>query len=257
MHYTRRAFRVSPEARTDRRPLTRPSRKNQEKIKDRNMPGYRQGNRRIGGTTVLAVFVFMSACALLAAGQTAVTTYHYDNNRTGWNPNELALTPANVGKTTFGLLQTVKLDDQVDAQPLVVPGVAITAGKYQGTHDVVYVATEGNTVYAIDVHSGTVLLNPNFGTPVSYPLGCTNNGPNVGITSTPVIDPSSNTLYVMVYTQDPKGPAYRLHALDLGSLTDKVTPEVVAASHTLSDGTKFTFNATYQRQRPALLLANG
>jgi hypothetical protein len=103
----------------------------------------------------------------------------------------------------------VKLDDQVDAQPLVVPGVQITAGNYQGTHDVVYVATENNTVYAIDVHSGTVLLNPNFGTPVSYPLGCNNNGPNVGINSTPVIDPSSNTLYVMVYTQD-KGSG--LHA---------------------------------------------
>jgi hypothetical protein len=119
------------------------------------------------------------------------------------------------------------------------------------------VATENNTVYAIDVHTGTVLLNPNFGTPVSYPLGCNNNGPNVGIHSTPVIDPGSNTLYVMVYTQDLTGPAYRLHALDLGSLTDKVTPQVVAASHALNNGTTFNFNATYQRQRPGLLLANG
>ena len=72
-----------------------------------------------------------------------------------------------------------------------------------------------------------------------------------------MIDLSSNTLYVMIYTQDPSGPAYRLHALDLGSLTDKVTPQVVTASHTLTDGTTFKFNATYQRQRPALLLANG
>src|SRR5208282_4960861 len=96
-----------------------------------------------------------------------------------------------------------------------------------------------------------------FGTPVSYPLGCGNNGPNVGINSTPVIDPTSNTLYVMIYTLDASGPAYRLHALDLGSLTDKVKPELVKASHTLTDGTTFTFNATYQRQRPALLLANG
>src|ERR1035438_8153158 len=255
MHYTRRAFRFSPEARTDRRPLTRPSKKS-KKIKEQSMPRNRQGNCRIG-TAALAILVFMSACALLAAGQTAVTTYHYDNNRTGWNPNELALTPANVGKTTFGLLQTVKLDDQVDAQPLVAPGVPITAGKYQGTHDVTYVATEGNTVYAIDVHSGTVLLSPNFGMPVSYPLGCSNNGPNVGINSTPAIDLSSNTLYVMIYTQDPSGPTYRLHALDLGSLTDKVSPQVVAASHTLNNGTTFNFNATYQRQRPALLLANG
>ncbi len=221
------------------------------------MRGHRKGHCRIGGTTVFTVLLFISAGVLLAAGQTSVTTYHYDNYRTGWNQSESVLTPANVGSRSFGLLQTVALDDQVDAQPLVVPGVQITAGKYQGPHDVVYVATEGNTVYAIDVHSGTVLLSPNLGTPVPMPLGCNNNGPNVGINSTPVIDPESKTLYVMVYTQDPSGPAYRLHALDLGSLTDKVTPQVVMASHSLTDGTTFTFNATYQRQRPGLLLANG
>jgi hypothetical protein len=214
-------------------------------------------NCRIGGAAVLAVLVLIGAISQLAAGQTSVTTYHNDNYRTGWNQNETVLTPANVTSLSFGRLRTVALDDQVDAQPLVVPGVLITAGKSPGTHDVVYVATENNTVYAIDVHSGTVLLSPNFGKPVRNPLGCGNNGPNVGITSTPVIDLGSSTLYVMIYTQDPSGPAYRLHALDLGSLTDKVTPQVVTASHTLTDGTTFTFNATYQRQRPALLLANG
>ena len=216
-------------------------------------------NYRVGFTAVLAgaFIVFLSAGALLAVAQTAITTYHYNNNRTGWNQSETVLTPADVGPTTFGLLQKVTLDDQVDAQPLVVPGVLITAGNFQGTHDVVYVATEHNSVYAIDVHSGTVLLNPNFGTPVPQPLGCTNNGPNVGINSTPVIDLISNTLYVIIYTQDSTGPAYRLHALDLGSLTDKVTPQLVAASHTLTDGSTFNFNAKYQRQRPGLLLANG
>lgn len=210
-------------------------------------------------------FVLATAAALLlvtaspvALGQTSVTTYHNDNYRTGWNSNETILTPSNVIKATFGLQHSVALDDQVDAQPLVIPGVMITAGQYQGTvHDVAYVATEGNTVYAIDVHSGTVLLNPNFGTPVHYPLGCNNNGPNVGINSTPVIDPGANTLYVMIYTQDKSGPNYRLHALDLGSLTDKVSPQLVTASHALSDGSTFTFNAKYQRQRPGLLLANG
>ena len=214
---------------------------------------------RIGRIDVLAVavIIFMTATAFPALAQTAITTYHYNNNRTGWNQSETVLTPANVGTATFGLLQKVTLDDQVDAQPLVVPGMLITAGNFQGTHDVAYVATENNSVYAIDVHTGTVLLSPNFGTPVSQPLGCNNNGPNVGINSTPVIDLSSNTLYVMVYTQDSTGPAYRLHALDLGSLTDKVTPQLVTASHTLTDGSTFNFNATYQRQRPGLLLANG
>ncbi len=192
-----------------------------------------------------------------AVGQTPISTYHYDNYRTGWNQQETVLTPANVSSSSFGLLQTVALDDQVDGQPLVAPGVDITAGNYKGKHDVVYVATEGNTVYAMDAMSGTVLLSTNLGKPVRYPLGCNNNGPNVGINSTPVIDTSSNTLYVMVYTHDATGPAYRIHALDLGSLTDKVAPQVVAASHTLTDGTTFKFNATYQRQRSALLLANG
>ncbi len=206
----------------------------------------------------IAILIFLGASALVAAAQTSVTTYHNDNFRTGWNPNESTLTTANVKRATFGLQHTVALDDQVDAQPLVVPGVMITAGQFQGTvHDVAYVVTENNTVYAIDVHTGTVLLNPNFGAPVTRPLGCGNNGPHVGITSTPVIDLGSNTLYAMVYNQDQSVQNYRLHALDLGSLTDKVSPQVVTASHTLTDGSTFTFNAKYQRQRPGLLLANG
>ena len=220
------------------------------------MPRHRRGNYRIGGTAALAVLFFISAGALLAAGQVAVTTYHYDNNRTGWNKHETVLTPARVGTSSFGWLRTVVLDDQVDAQPLVVPGVLITAGQFQGAHEVVYVATEHNTVYAIDVHSETVLLSRNLGPPVPLPLGCMNNGPNVGVNSTPVIDFASKTLYVMNYTLV-AGPEYHLHALDLGSLGDKVAPKLVTASHALTNGTTFKFNATYQRQRPGLLLANG
>jgi len=192
-----------------------------------------------------------------AAAQVSITTYHYDNFRTGWNSKETSLTPTAVHGTSFGVLKTIALDDQVDAQPLVVPGVNITAGNFKGVHDVVYVATDNNTIYAIDTKSGQVLLHPHFGPPVVLPLGCHQDNPDVGINSTPVIDLNSNTLYAMIYTQDSTGPAYRIHALDLGSLTDKVTPQVVTASHRLTDGTTFTFNATYQRQRPALLLANG
>jgi hypothetical protein len=219
----------------------------------------RQKHSRIASPAalVLAFAAFIAISALIASAQTAVTTYHNDNNRTGWNKTESVLTLANVGAATFGLLQKITLDDQVDAQPLVVPGVMITAGNFVGTHDVVYVATENNSVYAIDIHTGTILLSPNFGTPVSSPLGCNNNGPNVGINGTPVIDLSSNTLYVMIYTQGTSGPAYYLHALALGSLTDKVTPQLVTASHPLANGSTFNFNAKYQRQRPGLLLANG
>ena len=208
---------------------------------------------RVLGSLVLLCF---SGATAIQAWPQSVTTYHYDNNRTGWNSNEANLSPANVGSSYFGLLRTVSLDDQVDGQPLYMRAVNITSGQFQGPHDVVYVATENNTVYAIDAESGAVLLKPNFGTPVHQPLGCNNNGPNVGITSTPVIDPASNTLYVMVYTQQSTGPAYMLHALDLGSLMDKVAPRLVTASQALSDDSTFNFNATYQRQRPALLLAN-
>lgn len=210
--------------------------------------------RALFGIAGLVLSLFLAH----ASAQTAVTTYHNNNFRTGWNSTETVLTPANVNASQFGVLATVTLDDQVDAQPLVVPNETITAGQNQGPHDVVYVVTENNTVYAIDANAGTVLLSNHLGTPVHNPLGCNNNAPNVGITSTPVIDTSSNTLYVIAYTQDGTGPTYRVHALDLGNLGDKITPPpVIAASHTLLNGSTFSFNATYQRQRPGLLLANG
>ncbi len=205
----------------------------------------------------IRVCILIAAAVSLATGQTAITTYHVDNGRTGWNSHETVLTPANVGSSSFGLLKTATLDGKVDSQPLYVPGVIITAGKNQGLHDVVYVATENNTIYAVDAEAGTVLLSPNFGPAAGLPATCSGKTVRVGITSTPVIDLTSNTLYVVTYTKDSTGPAYRIHALDLGSLTDKVTPQVVVASHTLTDGTTFNFNAAYQRQRPALLLANG
>lgn len=204
------------------------------------------------------VVLTLQVLAGISSAQTSVTTHHYDQYRTGWDRTETVLTPGNVWAPNFGLLHTVVLDDQVDAQPLVVPGVSITSGNYQGKHDVVYVATESNTVYAIDADSGTVLLSTNLGHPVprsALPGQCANNGPNVGITSTPVIDPASSTLYVMSYTSD--GPTYRLHALEINNLKDKLTPRVVAAEQGLSPSGTFQFNAKYQRQRPALLLANG
>jgi hypothetical protein len=205
-----------------------------------------------------ALFLLALTCGTPATAQVSVNTYHYDNYRTGLNSQETVLTPNAVHSASFGVLKTVPLDDQAEAQPLVVSGVSITAGRFKGTtHNVVYVATANNSVYAIDTTSGSVLLKPNFGPPVVRPLGCGRNNPDVGINSTPVIDLTSNTLYAVVYTQQSTGPAYFVHALDLGSLTDKVAPQLVTGSHTLTNGTTYSFNATYQRQRPALLLANG
>src|SRR5271166_3132945 len=122
-------------------------------------------------------------------GPALVTTYHYDTLRTGWNNQETMLTASSF-PSTFGILKTVQLDDQVDVQPLVVPGSQIANGGLT-TDDVAYVATENNTVYAIDASTGAILLSRNLGSPVPNPLGNNNNGPHVGLNGTPVIDLSS------------------------------------------------------------------
>jgi hypothetical protein len=211
----------------------------------------------------MTYFVLIGLSALYIGCQRhreAVTTYHYDNLRTGWNAHETVLTPANVQSSKFGLLHSVVLDDQVDAQPLVVPRVQITAGADQERHDIVYVATEADSIYAINAETGDVLFRKNFGAAVPaymLPGACGNNGPAVGISGTPVIDPASQTMYVVIYTLENSGPTYRIHALDLGNLNDKVAPVVVTGSHMLTNGMTFDFDARYARQRPALLLANG
>ena len=210
-----------------------------------------------GRNMVRFFLLLVLACASPVIAQTSVLTYHNDNYRTGWNSHETALIPANVNASQFGLLAAVQVDDQVDAEPLLVPGVNITVGAHPGVHDTVYIVTGNDTVYAIDANSGTILLRNHLGSPVPTPLGCTNNGPNVGITGTPVIDLTQNSIYLIAYTLSGSTPTYTLHALDLGSLSDKIPPQVVAGSHVLSDGSTFSFNATYQRQRPSLLEANG
>ena len=167
------------------------------------------------------------------------------------------MTDENVNSGSFGLLHSITLDDQVDTQPLIVPNETTTRGVSPGKHDVVYVATENDTIYAIDASSGTVLFQQSLGSPVPTPLGCNNNGPNVGINGTPVIDRAANAMYVIAYTLQSSVPTYTIHELNLANLADIVTPVVVSASHTLTNGSTFTFNATYQRQRPGLLEANG
>src|SRR6202789_894782 len=190
-----------------------------------------------------------------------VTTYHYDNLRTGWNPNETVLTPKTVlrgsGAMTFKMTSFTSLDEQVDTQPLIVTGQTI---KNMGTHDVVYVTTENNSIYAIDANSGAILLKRNLGTPVpieDLPGGCGNNSGNVGIGGTPVIDLPNNIMYVISYLSVNGGEAYYLHEINLTTLAD-VTPRVlVRAGAKLNNGKNFLFHASVSRQRAALLLANG
>ena len=210
-------------------------------------------------THVLTIAVLMAAAS--AAHSANVTTYHNDTYRTGWNPAETVLTPAAVkngqGGKTFKMTASIPLDDQVYAQPLVMTAQNI---KGHGTHDVVYVATEGNTLYAIDANDGTILHSRNFGPPVpvdALPGGCDNNGPNVGIESTPVIDAAASTLYLIAYTYKNDVQRYVLHAVDLSTLDDVVPAVKVTASATLDNGHSYRFNAAVSRQRSALLLANG
>src|SRR5580698_4047398 len=134
-------------------------------------------------------------------------TYHNDNARDGANTNEVVLTPANVNTNTFFKLFTYTVDAEVYAEPLYMANVAITG---QGTHDVLFVATENNTVYAFDTdnNSGTnggLLWKTNLGTAATSVLFGTRYHHNVlnpllGITGTPVIDPVSGTLYVDALT---------------------------------------------------------
>jgi hypothetical protein len=203
----------------------------------------------------------MQVAAFRNAGQgpatTDVVTQHYDVQRTGWNSQETILTASNVNSATFGLLHSVAVDDQVDAQPLVLTNQPISG--VSGNRTVVYVATERNTVYAIDASSGAVLLSKNFGTPVPQSVlgNCNNNTIHIGINSTPVIDRAAGMLFVVTYTLNGSVQTYRLHALNLTTLADAIPPVVVTASHTLTNGTTYTFQPSKNRQRAGLLEANG
>jgi hypothetical protein len=181
-----------------------------------------------------------------------VLTYHYDNLRTGWNSQEQSLTPASVAGSSFGVLASATVDARIDAQPLLVTGVNVAN---QGTHDVVYVATEKDSVFGFDATTGQQLLYRHLGTPPPVPLNPHNY--LVGIMSTPVIDAATQTMYVVTLTYEKSVSTFRMHALALSSLADVVPSVVIAASDQLVDGTTVNFQAWPQLQRPGLLEANG
>ena len=207
----------------------------------------------------LVSFVLFSLllCAAQAIAATtppkgAVLTWHNDNFRTGWQQQESILTTSTI--SSLRISHQLVLLGQVDAQPLVIPS-------FINGHDVVFVADESNWVYQIDAVTGAILRKVNLGRPVPQPPGC-GSGANVGISSTPVIDWTSQTLFVVAYVNanlavNPVSPSYFIHALDLVTLKDKVPPLKVAASHTQTNGAVFAFDATYEKQRAGLLFANG
>jgi hypothetical protein len=165
----------------------------------------------------------------------------YDNNNSGWNNGESTLTVTNAPQ--LGVLASSNaLDDQVDTAPLIY-----------GNN--LYLATANNTLYEIDATNGTILKTRNFGTPVPAQPGCLNNSTGVGITGTPVIDPSTNTIYLVAYSYPSSVPTYTIYGVDKDTLNDKITPQVINVTATLSDATTYAFNPARSRQRAALKMS--
>ncbi len=217
----------------------------------------------------LAVLAFLSST--ISAAQVAVTTYHNDNYRSGSNTNETMLTPSNVNSRSFGKLAVFPVQGYVYAQPLYVPGVMIG----NTVHNVVYIATEHDQVYAFDVDSGQQLWHTSyigyfsFGTvlPVaSFQVLCGDLVPEIGITGTPVIDTTTKTMYLVtkerLFDQASKTSqfAQTLHALDITTGNNKATHLITASVPGTGNGSVggvLTFNPLIQGQRAALLLQNG
>jgi hypothetical protein len=191
----------------------------------------------------------LAAVSFTAFGQVNVLTQHNDNSRSGANIQETILTTANVNQSQFGKKFTENVDGQVYAQPLYVAALNLAGG----THNVVYVCTEHNSVYAFDANAGgAALWQVNLGPSVTD-QNCSNIAPEIGITSTPVIDLTTNTLYLDAKTQVGTNHFHTLHALDLGTGAEKFGAPVTISA-TVSG---ITFDPFIQAQRPGLLLLNG
>jgi hypothetical protein len=209
--------------------------------------------------SVLSVLMFPSLW-----GQVTVTTQHNDLNRSGSNPSETILNTSNVNVNSFGKLFSLAVDGEIYAQPLYMPGMTIPG---QGVHNVVYICTANNSVYAYDADSATQ-SNPlwmvNLGPAIqSSVLNVTRNIlPQIGITSTPTIDPTSNTLYVVAETYESSQAIFRLHALDITTGAEKFDGPVViqgsvAGTGDSSSGGVVPFVPIMHWQRTGLLLWDG
>lgn len=226
----------------------------------------------IKGVSILSVTNHTSN----TSGFAGVFTQHNDIGRTGQNTNEATLTPTNVGSTTsFGKKFSQPVDGFIYAQPLYVPNVTMGGS----IHNVVYVATEGDSVYAFDADSNTgANANPLWhasmidtahgaaagATTVNIRAtleeGCTDLIPQVGITSTPVIDPSTGTMYVEAKSEENSQFIHRLHAIDITTGAEKA-PGPVSVTATVpgtgEGGTTVSLDGLHHLNRPGLLLLNG
>jgi hypothetical protein len=199
----------------------------------------------------LGIAIVALCFSALCSAQIDVLTQHNDPARTGSNLSETILAPSNVSPERFGMLFRRVVDDQVYSQPLIVTNVNVAGG----THDVVFITTVNNSVYAFDANDASAsapLWHVNFGTPPNLydgSFGCTDINGKMGIVGTPVIDKAGGTLYVVALTRVRKSWVQRLHALDLSTGVDLPgSPVAIEAP---------AFDALMQNQRPALVLANG
>ena len=228
------------------------------------------------GAGLLVVSLF----APLVRAQTGVLTQHNDPARTGANTSETTLTPANVNQTQFGKIFSHAIDGYAYAQPLYLSGVTMGPGTAQAgtTHNVIFVATEHDTVYAFDADSNVganaqplwqaSMLDPAHGAPAgattvpSSDVSTADIVPEIGITGTPVIDPATNTIYIDGKTKENGIYPHRLHALDLTTGAEKfggpvlVTASVPGTGNGSVSGT-LTFDSHWANNRPGLLLLNG
>ncbi len=222
-----------------------------------------------------AVFVcwLVASFSSLSVAQVAVTTFRNDNYRSGANTHEIMLTFGTVSAAHFGKLKVFPVNGYVYAQPLYVPRLNLGGA----SHNVVFIATEHDQVYAFDTSSGsqvwhTDFLRSNNPSLVISPLSpgdvlCTDLAPEIGISGTPVIDTGTNLLYVLAVTKEYDSGTHlttyhqRLHALDLATGIDRLPPHEIFATAqgngTGSVGGILTFDPLIEGQRTALLLANG
>jgi Bacterial Ig-like domain (group 3)/MBG domain (YGX type) len=214
------------------------------------------------GRVIGLVLLLLVCCSVAALAQVNVYMRGYNTSRTQANLQETILTPQNVSPNTFGKLFTVHTDGEIYTQPLYVSNLGIAGG----THNVVFVGTTFNTIYAIDADNGTVYWQQNFGYPIiaqdvqndwniSWYTG-------IGIIGTPVIDPDTNILYVVNGHQPQNGQqsfTYYLNAIDITTGTPvNGSPKQISASYMTPDlTTAENFQAKTQNQRCGLTLANG
>ncbi len=224
-------------------------------------------------TLILAVA--LSAAPPAPAQTTGILTQHNNISRDGQNTTETILTLANVNSTQFGKLFSQLVDGQIYAQPLYVRGVVIPG---KGTHNLLIVATEGDSVYAFDADSNTganstflwhaSLLDAAHGaaagaTPMQYTdiSSCTDMQPQSGISATPVIDATAGIVYVEAKTKENGAFIHRLHALDITTGNEKIAPVRISGSATGtgdgSSGGAVPFDDLHEHARPGLLLLNG